>query len=66
MTTDSSAELRGVGVSQAGITSDMSALADNTVPEAGGAPGEAGEAGPAPAGSPLGGAQPAPAAPAPV
>jgi hypothetical protein len=59
---DSSSELRGAGVSQAGITSDLTGMADPSMPLPGGAPGE----GAPPEGaamSPLGGA-PAPAAPA--
>jgi hypothetical protein len=59
---DSSSELRGAGVSQAGITSDLTGMADASMPLPGGAPGE----GAPPEGaamSPLGGA-PAAAAPA--
>jgi hypothetical protein len=53
--TDSSSELRGAGVSQAGISTDMGALADTAAPpemapeEAPLAPGAAPGAGPAPA-----------------
>jgi hypothetical protein len=53
--TDSSSELRGAGVSQAGISTDMGALADTAAPpemapeEAPLAPGAAPAAGPAPA-----------------
>jgi hypothetical protein len=39
--TDSSGELRGVGVSQAGIGTDMTDLADTTAPEGMAAPGDA-------------------------
>ena len=54
--TDSVAELRGAGISQAGISSDITANADTAMtPEAGGMP---------PAGAPVPGA--APAAPAPA
>jgi hypothetical protein len=53
--TDSSGELRGVGVSQAGISSDMAGMADTEAPEGMAAPGDA-------AGSALPAA--APAAPA--
>jgi hypothetical protein len=57
--TDSTAELRGAGVSQAGITADMTANADTAMaPDAGAA------AGMPPAGAPAPGA--APAAPAPA
>ena len=64
--TDSSGELRGVGVSQAGIEADLGSLADGTVaPEV--APGmegtEQAAAGAAGTASPIGGAT-APAAPA--
>ena len=57
--TDSSGELRGVGISQAGIESDMGALSDQTAsPEA--ASPEAAPGGEAAGGvSPLGGAAPA-------
>ncbi len=58
-TSDSTSELRGAGVSQAGITADMGALADqNAAPETapvGGAPAEPGAA------SPMGSAAPLPA-----
>jgi hypothetical protein len=56
--TDSSSELRGAGVSQAGISTDMGALADTAAPpemapeEAPLAPGAAPAAGPAPAAPP--------------
>ena len=51
--TDSSGELRGVGVSQAGIESDMGAMTDTTAPADMAAPGEEamGAAGAAPAGA---------------
>jgi hypothetical protein len=39
--TDSSGELRGVGVSQAGISSDMTGMADTEAPEGMAAPGDA-------------------------
>jgi hypothetical protein len=52
--TDSTAELRGAGISQAGIEADMGALADEAAPpEAGGAPADAAAA------SPVGAAPPA-------
>ena len=43
VSTDSSGELRGVGVSQAGIDSDTTAMTDTEAPDgmAAGAPGEA-------------------------
>ena len=54
--TDSSGELRGAGISSAGIESDLGDLADDTAPpEAGAAPGEAavpGAATPIPAAAP--------------
>ena len=54
--TDSSGELRGAGISSAGIESDLGNLADDTAPpEAGAAPGEAavpGAATPVPAAAP--------------
>jgi len=54
--TDSSGELRGAGISSAGIESDLGDLADDTAPpEAGAAPGEAavpGAATPVPAAAP--------------
>ena len=54
--TDSSGELRGAGISSAGIESDLGNLADDTAPpEAGAAPGEAavpGAATPMPAAAP--------------
>ena len=54
--TDSSGELRGAGISSAGIESDLGDLADDTAPpEAGAAPGEAavpGAATPVPAATP--------------
>ncbi len=59
---DSSSELRGAGVSQAGITSDLAGMSDPSAPMPGGAPAE----GAPPEGaamSPLGGGA-APAAPA--
>ena len=55
--TDSSGELRGVGVSQAGISSDMTGLADTQAPEGMAAPGDA-------AGSTLPAAAPAATPPA--
>ena len=59
-TSDSTAEMRGAGISQAGITADLGSLSDQAVPAEPGAEGMGGEAGMA---SPLGGATP-PAAPA--
>jgi hypothetical protein len=60
---DSGAELRGAGISQAGMSSDLSAAADETMaPEAGAVPGAEGMA-PGAAASPVGGA-PAAAPPA--
>ena len=59
-TSDSTAEMRGAGISQAGITADLGSLSDQAVPPEPGAQGMGGEAGIA---SPLGGAT-SPAAPA--
>ena len=58
---DSTSELRGAGVSQAGMEADMGAMADEAAPLEAGAP-------PAPEGSasPVGGAAPAGAAPSPI
>ncbi len=56
--TDASAELRSAGVSQAGISSDLGAMADTTQPPAPGLEGAAPEAGMA---SPVGSPAPAPA-----
>jgi hypothetical protein len=60
---DSGAELRGAGISQAGMSSDLSAVADETMaPDAGAVPGAEGFA-PGAAASPVGGT-PAAAPPA--